>query len=406
MSTSLLYHGFGLKDQEYLKTEYKEKSVVFHIRTKPLNLCCSGCGSPNVVRKGINKRTFRTLSIGLKPVYLNAHLQRLYCKDCGLTRQERIKFADEKKSYTRNFDRFVITLLYEMTISDAAGLLKVSWGFIKSIDKNHLEQHYAKPRLKDVNYIAIDEFAARKGHQYMTVVLDFKTGHVLYVGEGRSAETLAPFWRRIKSSGAKVKAVAMDMWPAYIESVQRNLPKASIIFDRFHIVQKLNEHLSNIRRALYRDEVDLNKRAVLKGTRWLLLKKPDNLLDEKRERQRLEEALKVNRPLAMAYYLKEELSQIWSLSSAEEAKAFLGKWVAKAKATGIKLLDKFANTLLAHRTGIFSWFDHPISTSPLEGINNKIKVLKRRAYGFRDKAYFKLKIMALHKSPITKFLDN
>jgi len=112
----------------------------------------------------------------------------------------------------------------------------------------------------------------------------------------------------------------------------------------------------------------------------------------------------MNRPLAMAYYLTEERSQIWSLSSAEEAKAFLGKRVAKAK--GIKLLDKFTNTFLAHRTGIFNWFDHPISTSPLEGINNKIKVLKRKAYGFRDKAYFKLKIMALHKNPIMKFLDN
>ena len=300
----------------------------------------------------------------------------------------------------------MITLLHEMTVLDVARLLKVSWGFIKSIDKNHLEQHYARPRLKDVKYIAIDEFAVEKGHQYMTVVIDFKTGHVLYVGEGRSAETLAPFWRRVKAAGAKIKAVAMDMWPAYIDSVQRNLPKASIIFDRFHIVQKLNEHLSNIRRELYRNETEVNKKAVLKGTRWLLLKKQDNLVNEKKERERLEAALKMNRPLAMAYYLKEELSQIWSLSSAEEAKAFLGKWVAKAKATGIKLLDKFANTLLAHRTGIFNWFDHPISTSPLEGINNKIKVLKRKAYGFRDKAYFKLKIMALHNNPIMKFLDN
>jgi len=126
--------------------------------------------------------------------------------------------------------------------------------------------------LKDVRHIAIDEFAARKGHKYMTVVLDLKTGHVLYVGEGRSVETLAPFWRRVRSSGAKIKAIAMDMWPAYIDSVQRNQSRASIIFDRFHIVRKLNEHLSNIRRELCREEAEYNKKAVLKGTRWLLLK--------------------------------------------------------------------------------------------------------------------------------------
>lgn len=292
-----------------------------------------------------------------------------------------------------------------MTVLDVARKVGVSWGFIKGIDKNHLEQHYAKPRLKDVKYIAIDEFAVEKGHQYMTVVLDLKSGHVLYVGEGKSAATLAPFWKRIKSSGAKIKAVAIDMAPAFIESVQSNLPKASIIFDRFHIVQKLNEHLSNIRRELHRDEVARNKRDVLKGTRWLLLKKRDNLVDEQKEKERLEEALEMNRPLAKAYYLKEELFQMWSLNSEEQAKTFLGKWVAKAKATGIKLLNKFADMLLAHRTGIFSWFSNPITTSPLEGVNNKIKVLKRKAYGFHDKNYFVLKIMALHNNPLNKFID-
>jgi len=97
MSTSLLYHGFGLKNQEYLKTDYEKGSIIFHVRTKPSVLCCSACGSHNVVRKGLNKRKFRTLSIGLKPVYLLAHLQRLYCRDCGLTRQESVSFADEKK---------------------------------------------------------------------------------------------------------------------------------------------------------------------------------------------------------------------------------------------------------------------------------------------------------------------
>ena len=108
----------------------------------------------------------------------------------------------------------------------------------------------------------------------------------------------------------------------------------------------------------------------------------------------------------MAYYLKEELGQLWEQSNISQAKAFLGQWVAKAKATGIKLLIKFADTLLGHRSWIFSWFETPISTSPLEGFNNKIKVLKRKAYGYRDKEYFKLKIMALHKNPIFKYLGN
>ena len=158
-----------------------------------------------------------------------------------------------------------------MTVADVAKRLQVSWGFIKSIDKEHLQKHYSKPRLKDVKTLAIDEFAVSKGHEYMTVVIDYDTGHVLFVAQGRSASSLQPFWKRLKSSGAKVKAVAMDMWPAYIESVQSHLPKASIVFDRFHIVRKLNENLSNIRRGLFRDEVDLNKKKTRKSKD---LKKP------------------------------------------------------------------------------------------------------------------------------------
>ncbi len=285
-----------------------------------------------------------------------------------------------------------------MTIQDVAQVFGLSWNSVKRIDKEDLEKNYQKPRLKEVEQIAIDEFAVRKGHNYMTVVLDLDKMQVLYVAEGRASEVLNKFWKRVKTSGAKIKAVAMDMWPAYIVSVIENLPKAKIIFDRFHIVKNLNEALSDIRREIYRDETEYNKKQLLKGTRWLLLKKEENLDTEKDEKKRLDEALRINAPLAASYYLKEELSLLWQQKSREDAEKFLGKWVAKAYATGIFRLRKFANMLLAHRSGIFNWFDFPISTSPLEGINNKIKVLKRRAYGYRDMCYFKLKILAMHEN--------
>lgn len=285
-----------------------------------------------------------------------------------------------------------------MTVQDVSELFKISWGTVKNIDKEYLQKHYSKPVLKNVEFIAIDEFAFQKGHQYQTVVYDLKAGRVIYVGAGRAEESLDKFWKRLCHSKAKVKAVAMDMWLPYFNAVINNLPHAKIVFDRFHIFKLMNETLDEIRRALYHDETYLNKRPVIKGIRWLLLKSNKNLNDEKEERKHLEQALQINQPLAEAYYLKEELGQLWLQNTRQEADKFLTSWATRAWATTLQALRRFVKTLLSHRSGILNWFDYRISTGPLEGFNNKIKVLKRKAYGYRDMEYFALKIYALHEN--------
>jgi transposase len=270
------------------------------------------------------------------------------------------------------------------------------WHTIKEIEKQQLRQHYSRPTLRHVQYIAIDEFAFRKGHQYMTVVMDLETNQVLYVGKGKKASSLDGFWKRLKRSGAKVKAVAIDMSPAYIEAVTRHLPKAKLVYDWFHIVKLINDKLSDLRRQLYQEEKSSDRRKVMKGIRWLLLKRGYNLNAERSEKDRLEEALQLNKPLATMYYLKEELSLMWFAESVQEARKFLLGWCQRAQESGIVPLQKIGNTLMAFRSGILNWFDARISTGPLEGLNNKIKVLKRKAYGYRDMEYFQLKIMAMH----------
>lgn len=398
MSTSLLYHSYGLERHEYLGTEYKGNKVIFRVKTKKTRLCCSHCGSKNVIGSGAKDRDFRAPPTGGKQVFIRARLQRLECKECSRILQERIGFADEKKTYTRGFERHVNGLCRMTTMDNVSKLTGVGWDMVKRIERDYLERHYSKPRLKDARYIAIDEFAVQKGHKYMTVVMDLEKGHVLFVGEGKRAESLEPFWKRLRCSGAKVKAVATDMAPAFIEAVTTNLPKAQLIFDRFHITKMVGDSLSKLRRELHREEKRLHGESVIKGIRWLLLKKDDNLNEQKNERERLREVLEINKPLAIAYYLKEELRLLWAQDSVGKAKTFLGKWAAKALASGLTELKKIANSLLSHRTGIFAWFKYPISTGPLEGLNNKIKVLKRQAYGYRDKEFFKLKIHAIHKT--------
>jgi len=284
-----------------------------------------------------------------------------------------------------------------MTVQDVAKNLKMGWHTVKAIDKTYLEKHFSRPPLRHVQYLGIDEFAVQKGHKYNTIVVDLGTGAVLYVGDGRSAESLKPFWKRLKSSGAKIKAVAMDMWPAYIEAVTTNLPGVDIVYDHFHIVKNLNAALDEVRRDMCRQETDLNRRSVIKGKRWLLLKNSQNLNEKKNEKALLQDALKMNEPLAAAYYLKEELRLLWDCKEPAQAEDFLHSWAAKARLTGLKAMNRFANSLMGHRSGILNYFRHRISTGMVEGINNKIKVLKRKAYGFRDNAYFKLKILALNK---------
>jgi transposase len=183
-----------------------------------------------------------------------------------------------------------------MTIEDVAHNLEMSCNTIKNIEKVYLKRYFSKPDLSKVRHIAIDEFAAAKGHIYMTVVMDLDTTRVLYVGKGRDQNSLKKFWKRIRKKKVKIEAVAMDMWPAYISSVLDHCPDADIVFDRFHIVKMLNTKLDEIRRDLYRDETQYNKRDLLKGTRWLLLMNNANLKDNAKER--LEEALKLNKPMA------------------------------------------------------------------------------------------------------------
>ena len=398
MSTSLLYHGFGVRDYRYVSTRYVAGGMVFVVERKPDTYCCAACGSQNVWRHGVVVRSFRTVPLGSKRVELEASIPRLACQDCGVVRQAAVGFAEPRRTYSRAFARYVLELSRHMTIKDVACHLGVSWDVVKDIQKKFLYKHFDKPKLKHVKQIAIDEISTGKGHKYVTIVLDLKSGAVLHVGQGKGGDALLPFWRRLRASHARVEAVATDMSPAYIDAVTTNLPEATLVFDRFHVIKLYNEKLSDLRRDLHRQLADTVQKEVLKGVRWLLLKRPENLDASRREPERLREALRLNEPLAIAYHLKDELNEIWEQDDQETAEALLLDWIAYAESTGIRMLKQFAKTLRLHAFGILAWYDYPISTGPLEGTNNKIKTMKRQAYGFRDHEFLRLKILGIHET--------
>jgi transposase len=396
MSTSLLYHAFGLRGYQQTRIELAGGVVRFHVQPTEKSICCSSCGSDNVIRRGAKIREFRASPIGTKPTFIVANLPRVECLDCGDVRQIKVGFAEPRRSFTKGWARYALELTRSMTIKDVADQLCITWDVVKEIKKTYLRKHFAKPSLKDVCHIAIDEICIGKGHRYKTLVMDLDTGAIIFVGEGKSAESLVPFWRRLRRRRGQIKAVAMDMSAAYISAVQANLPDAAIVFDRFHVVKLMNEKLTELRRDLYR-QASSDEKSVLKGSRWLILKNPENLEEDRDEKKRLEAALKLNEPLATAYYLKEELRQFWEQPSKYRARRFLMSWCKRATGTGLSPLTTIAKTLMRLQEGLLSYFDYRITSGPMEGTNNKVKTVQRQSYGFRDQDYFKLVLYSLHQ---------
>ena len=396
MSTSFIYHALGLRDHFYKRTRFFGGAVIIEVFPKPEAIRCPECHSRSVKKRGTVQRDIRTIPIGSKPVLLRSIIQRIWCPFCKFVRQIQLSFSNKGKSYTRVFEKYVIGLSQLMTIKDIANHLRISWDTIKEIQKAHLKLRYKRIKLKNTKRIAIDEISIGKGHQYLTIVMDLQTGRILHVDKGKGGDALTAFWKKIKLSKVQIEAVSIDMSPAYLNAVVENLPKVPIVFDRFHVVKLFNEKLSNFRRDLYNHLSNSKEQKLIKGTRWLLLKNPENLKDDKKEPERLKKALEINQPLSTVYYMKEELRQIWNQPDKETAKKVVSNWINLANVSNIPMLQKFAKTLSIHKIRILAYYDFFISTGPLEGTNNKIKTMKRKAYGYRDFEFFKLKLFDLH----------
>ena len=199
----------------------------------------------------------KDLPIGLKPTFISLRVARVKCFACDIVRQVKVGFADPKKHYTRSFERYALELSKHMTIDDVAQHLQVSWDTIKDIQASNLKRRFGKPKLRDLKEIAIDEIAVSKGHRYLTVVLNLRSGVIVFVGDGKGVDSLKPFWKRLRHARAKIRAVATDMSSAYIRAVRDNLPNAAHVFDHFHVLKLFNDKLSAFRRELYHQATPL-----------------------------------------------------------------------------------------------------------------------------------------------------
>ena len=394
-TTSFLYHTMGLKGYIHIRTEYSRGVILHHVKLRNTERRCRGCGArwSHLRKAGRFTRVFHALPVGRKQQKVVLHGHEQHCRHCGRVLREPIRFAKAKRRSLRCFDRFIVDLCTIATIKAVATFLGVGWDLVKEIFKEELKRRLRKRKLTGVRYIAVDEFALRKGHRYMTVVMDLETGQILYAEKGKDAQALIPFLKTLRRRKVRLMAVAMDMSAAYMRAVKEVFPAVDIVHDPYHVVVTVNKAIDETRKNIYRTMTG-EQRGIIKGSRFLLLR-PLEALNEA-SLDKLTAIMEINEPLYKAYILKEELRWFWNLPNAWRGEQFLNDWTSEAYATGIKSFIKLADSLLSHKAGLLSYFAHRISTGPLEGLNNKIKVLKRQAYGFRDNEYFKLRLYFLH----------
>lgn len=354
---------------------------------------CSGCGKSCRSIHDTAERWVDDLPILGAATRLLVRRVRVACPGCG-PKLERLDWLEPYARVTTRLAQSVARLCRVLPVKHAADYFELDWKTVKRIDKAYLTRTLGAVDLSGVTRLAIDEFAIQKGHRYATVVIDPACKRVLWVGRGRSREEVRPFFQLLGPERCGlIKAVAMDMNAAYDLEVKANCPGAEVVYDLFHVVAKYGREVVDRVRVEEANRLKHDKpaRKLIKGARWLLLRNRQNIQKEE-DRVRLEELLAANRRLAAVYLLKDDLKQLWAYRHAGYAMRFWQGWYGRAIRSRIEPLKAFARKLKGYLPGILSHCRFPLHTSVLEGINNKIKVLKRMAYGFRDDAYFFLKI--------------
>jgi transposase len=261
MSNTFINRDLGLRDYVHVRTERIRNEIYYHVHDpRPT---CPACRSENVARDGGTPRTIRIAGLEDKRCFVAIQVPRVRCRVCGAVSRGKIRFADPNKSYSRSFERSVLRhIRLSSSLKDIADHVGYDWNVIKEIHKQALKRQFGRTPLKHLKRIAIDEIYLGRKLKYRTLVLDLGTGAIVYVAKGRDSEALQPFWRSLRGSGARVKAVAMDMSKAYIAAVTKHLPEAQIVFDPFHVVKLLNGHLDEIRRGLVREAEKKRKKGT------------------------------------------------------------------------------------------------------------------------------------------------
>jgi len=371
---------------------YDERSVLIWIepdlRYAPR---CHHCGTPaaTIYEQGLH-RIVRDLNLADRKTFLEVQCRKLECPFCGAVRVEQLSFCDVGRRITHRLVRYLYDLCKVMTVEDVARHLDLDPKTVKAVDYSCLQEEFGSTDYTGLRILAVDEIALKKGHRYMTVALDYLTGRVVWMGEGRDKNTLDEFFKGMTAEQKNgIEAVAMDLWEPYINRVRHHCPRAKIVFDFFHVVKAFGKVIDEVRRDEYRQASTEHKK-VLQGSRYLLLKNMEKLREDQKDR--LGELRDLNETLNGLYLLKDQLKTIFWYVHRDDAQRALDTWCAMADRIDHPSARRFAGRLRFFEYGILNHCDYAIDTGKLEGVNNKIKLIKRKAFGYHDPDYFALKV--------------
>lgn len=307
---------------------------------------------------------------------------------------EKLPWITENGKYTKRFALFIGRKCRAMTVKDVAEEQRLDWHAVKELDKQYMTEQLRRVGLPGPRVIGIDEISIKKGHVYRIVVSDLDRKRPIWFGGiDRSEESMDMFYKLLGPKKAdKIKLAVMDMWPAFEASTLANAPKAAILYDKFHILKHLQEALDTVRKQEYA-RLTGNSRKFIKGQKYTLLSHRENLTNN--GRKNLARLLKINKRLNVAYVLKECFGQLWDYNSEVWARKFFENWKKSLKWQRLKSYEDFCGLIERHWDGIAAYCnpENKVSLGYVEGLNNKIRVIQRRAYGYRDEEYLRLKIL-------------
>lgn len=349
-------------------------------------LRCGHCGGETSLTRGRRpERRSGDLSLRDKPFWILYRPFRVFCPRCGL-RVEKVPWARRWERVTQALAQALALLAKKLSFKEVAQYFGLDWKGVATVVKRRVEEGLKWRKLKTLHILGIDEVSRKRGHRYLTLVYDLERGKLLWVGLDRNQETLDEFFRWLGKRRARtLQAISLDMWAPYLSSVQHHAPQATLVFDRFHVVQHLNRAIDEVRRAEVR-RLAHQKGIDLKKTRFILLKNPWNLTPK--EHRRLSYLLKLNLPIVRASYLKEEFQRFWDYLQEKRAQAHLHQWLWWATHSRLQPIIEFARLIKEHLPGLLAWTKFRTSNGALEGMNNKIKLVSHRSFGFRNPQFF------------------
>ncbi len=327
-------------------------------------------------------------------IYLELEVRRLFCRRCGKVKQEKLSFLADNPFYSKRFAFYIGKRCSTSTVKDIAEEFHLDRKTVKELEIQYMQEKLrraGKPRPK---VIGIDEISIRKGHIYRIVVSDLeKRRPIWFGGEDRSEESMNLFYEWLGPAKTKhIRLAVMDMWKPFEKSTYRLAPQAAILYDKFHVIRHLNEALDKIRKSEYA-RLTGNNRKFIKGQKYTLLSHRENLTND--GRRSLKTLLAANKRLNTAYILKEEFGQLWDYQSEAWARKFFDNWKASLKWQRLEPYERFAKMVERHWDGIAAFCkpENKVALGFVEGLNNKIRVIQRRAYGLRDQEYLRLKVL-------------